>query len=340
MDRIVIIGMGLIGGSLGLALRAAKLKNVEVVGSDFDRGVLNDAKRLGAVDATEPNPMKAVANASMVVIATPILAFPEVLDVIGPHLPEGCVVTDVGSTKGQVMRWAAEKLPSHVSFVGGHPMAGKEVAGINAAEGDLFRGARYCVVPAPNATKQAVELVVGMASQAGAIPFFADADEHDMLVAGISHLPLVLSAALVRATTASPAWSEMALLASSGYRDSTRLAATDPALTRGIGMTNQAALLRWIDGAAQSLAELRALLAENPDSFLEAMDKARDSRLLWAADRAGTLKDAKASDIPSTGEMMTDLFVGRGLTKFLKVQDEKLSEIESRNERPKNDAHH
>ena len=77
---------------------ASDLKNVEVIGSDFDRGVLNDAKRLGAVDATEPNPIKAVSNASMVVIATPILAFPEVLDVIAPHLPEGCVVTDVGST--------------------------------------------------------------------------------------------------------------------------------------------------------------------------------------------------------------------------------------------------
>jgi len=326
MDRIIIIGMGLIGGSIGLALRAAKLKNIEVVGVDFDRGVLNQAKKLGAADATETNPTKAVADAALVVVATPILAFPEVFQTIAPHVPEGCVVTDVGSTKGQVLRWAAEHLPARIPFVGGHPMAGREVAGIEGASATLFQGTRYCIVPAPTASKEAVELLVSVASHLGAQPFFADPDEHDVLVAGISHLPLVASAALMATAAGSPAWREMALLASSGFRDTTRLAATDPALTRGIGLTNQAGVLRWIDGLQETLAGFRHLLQEDPEAFLTAMDKARDQRLLWMADRQGLNK--QESDLPSASDMMTDLFVGRGVADFLKKQDQRLAEVE------------
>ncbi|MSQ10074.1 MAG: prephenate dehydrogenase [Dehalococcoidia bacterium] len=326
MERIVIIGMGLIGGSLGLALRAAKLKNIEVVGVDFDRGVLNQAKRLGAVDSTEGNPAKAVSSASLVIVATPILAFPEVFQTIAPHLPDNCVVTDVGSTKAQVLRWASEHLPPKIGFVGGHPMAGKEVAGIEGASATLFQGTRYCIVPAPTASKEAVELLVGVASQVGAQPFFADPEEHDVLVGGISHLPLVLSAALMATAAGSPAWREMALLASSGFRDTTRLAASDPGLTRGIGITNQASVLRWIDGLQETLATFRNLLQDDPEAFLAAMDKARDQRLLWMADRQGLNK--AESDLPNASEMMTDLFVGRGVASFLKQQDQRLADVE------------
>lgn len=336
MDRIVIIGMGLIGGSYGLALRAAKLKNIEIVGCDFDRGVLNDAKRMGAADSTEPNLAKAVHDAKAVILATPILAMPDVLEAIAPHLAESCVVTDVASTKAQVLRWARALLPPTVDFVGGHPMAGREVAGIKAASADLFQGSRYCVVPMPTSSKEAVDLVVRLAGQIGATTFFAEAEEHDVLVAGISHLPLVLAAALVRATTTSPAWKEMSQLAASGYRDTSRLALSDPELTRGIGVTNQAALLRWIDGAQDALAAYRKLLEDDPEAWAKAMDQARDARLLWMADREGKLKD-KRSDLPSATEMMTDMFVGRGVSSFLKQQDEKLKEIERKAERPRDD---
>lgn len=331
MDRIVIIGMGLIGGSLGLALRAAKLRNIQVVGVDYDRGVLNEAKRLGAADVVEANPARAVADAGLVIVATPLLTFPEVFATIAPHLPEGCVVSDVGSTKAQVMRWAQEHLPAHTPFVGGHPMAGREVAGIAGATATLFQGTRYCIVPSPTASNDAVQLLVGVASQVGAQPFFADAEEHDALVAGVSHLPLVVAASLMATASASPAWREMAQLAATGFQDTTRLAATDPALTRGIGLTNRAGLLRWIDGMQETLARFRQLLQDDPEAFLEAMDKARDARLLWQADRQGTLKPKP--DLPSATEMMTDLFVGRGVAKFLKQQDDRLAEIERRAER-------
>ncbi len=333
MDRIVIIGMGLIGGSMGMALRAAKLKNIEIVGADVDRGALNDAKRLGAVDSTEPNPVKAVQNASLVIVATPLLAFPAVFEAIAPHLPDNCVVTDVGSTKAQVMRWAQQYLPPTIPFVGGHPLAGSEVAGIQAASVDLFQGCTYCIVPAPNATKAAVELVGGVAAQIGATAFFTDAEEHDVLVGGISHLPLVLSAALVATASRSPAWREMSMLASTGFRDTSRLASTDPALSRGIGLTNQAALLRWIDGVQEVLSEYRSALQQDPDRFVQALDTARESRLKWLAERAGQGGKGKL-EVPSPGELMGDLFFGRGVQQFLKKQEDKLTEMERRTQPP------
>lgn len=333
MDRIVIIGMGLIGGSMGMALRAAKLKNIEIMGTDVDRGALNDAKRLGAVDSTEPNPVKAVEKASLVIVATPILAFPAVFEAIASHLPDNCVVTDVGSTKTQVMRWAQQYLPPNIPFIGGHPMAGREVAGIQAASADLFKGSTYCIVPAPNATKEAVELLVGVAAQIGATAFFTDAEEHDVLVGGISHLPLVLSAALVATASRSPAWREMSMLASSGFRDTSRLASTDPALSHGIGLTNQAALLRWIDGVQEVLSEYRVALQEDPALFVQALDAARESRLKWLAGREGQGGKAKM-EVPNPGELMGDLFFGRGVQQFLKKQEDKLTEMERRAQPP------
>ena len=255
MDRIVIIGLGLIGGSLGMALKAAKLHDVEIIGVDNSWDVVNMAKRKGAVDAIERNPLEAVASAQVVIVATPILTFPDVFRGIAPHLPEGCVVTDTGSTKAQVLEWARELLPPTVSFVGGHPMAGKENSGIQNASPTLFQKTLYCVVPTPEASKTSMDLIVGLATTVGATQYFVDAAEHDILVGGISHLPLLVSAALVSTTTRSPSWDEMSKLASSGFLDVSRLASTDIELSRGIGQTNQAGLLRWLDGYMEVLAD-------------------------------------------------------------------------------------
>src|SRR3989442_4646750 len=143
--RIAIIGTGLIGGSLGLALKASGLQGLEIVGHDRDRNVATKAEKAGAIDRPEHNLSRAVAGAGMVIIAVPVLAMREVMQEIAPHLAEGAVVTDTASTKSHVMQWAAELLPEHVNFVGGHPMAGKETPGVEQAEGTLFRERAYCV---------------------------------------------------------------------------------------------------------------------------------------------------------------------------------------------------
>src|SRR3990172_3176705 len=222
--RLTIIGTGLIGGSLGLALKAAKLEDVEIVGHDQERGAANRAQRLGAIDRAEHNLQRAVAGASIVIIATPVLAVAEVMKQIADDLAEGAVVTDTASTKAQVLQWAEKLLPSHVNFVGGHPMAGKETPGIKHAEATLFRGKAYGICPSVRASEAAVQSVVGLAQLVGAEPLFLDPEEHDQYAAAVSHLPLLISTALFALVRSSPAWRDIAPMASTGFRDLTRLA--------------------------------------------------------------------------------------------------------------------
>ena len=203
MDKITIIGTGLIGTSLGMALKKAQVK-AEIVGSDRDRGVANRAQKMGGADSTEPNPLRAVRDARIVVLATPIRAIEEVMKLIGPELEDGCVVTDTGSTKVSVLQWAEENLPSNVSFVGGHPMAGKEESGPDAAQVDLFQGATYCLIPARNTGQDALGTVVNLVEAIGAKPYFIDPVEHDSYVGAVSHLPMILSTVLTRLTSSSP----------------------------------------------------------------------------------------------------------------------------------------
>ena len=221
MSKITIIGLGLIGTSIGMALRKAKV-NVEVIGHDRDRGSANQAQKMGATDKNEWNLISAVEDAMIVIIATPVKTIEDVMQQIAPVLKEGCIVTDTGSTKATVLQWASKHLPPHVQFIGGHPMAGKETSGPHGAEASLFEGAKYCILPGKGSNAQSAQTIVEMAEIIGAVPYFLDPVEHDSYVAAISHLPMLLSSVLVKITSDSPAWPEMARLASTGYRDLSR----------------------------------------------------------------------------------------------------------------------
>ena len=276
--RITIIGTGLIGGSLGLALKAADLPGVEIVGHDRSRDAANKARKIGAVDRAEHNLPRAVRGAGMVIIATPVLAVHEVLQQISPDLPEGCVVTDTASTKTTVLQWAAELLPPTVSFVGGHPMAGKETPGIANADVDLFRGGAYCICPSVDAHEGAVRAVAGLAALVGAEPLYLDPQEHDQYAAAVSHMPLVLSTALFTLLRGSPAWPDLAPLASSGFRDLTRLASGDPQMSHDIFLSNREAALHWLDRIREELARYRDLLQGDAETLLETFVKAKIDR--------------------------------------------------------------
>ena len=279
MRRIAIIGLGLIGGSMGLALK--KVADLELVGFARRPEVASKALSIGAVDRAEGNLLSAVEEASLVIIATPVVAIKEILAQIGERLAQGCIVTDTASTKAQVMGWAEEFLPSSVSFIGGHPMAGKEASGIEAADADLFAGCTYCLVPGRRATAEAINVVEGLVGQIGARPIFLDASEHDSLVAAISHLPLLLSAALVSATTRSPSWPKMAKLAATGFRDLTRLASGNPEMSRDICLTNREPILHWIDEYIKELGEFRRLVGEGGQEMEQAFIRARQGRERW-----------------------------------------------------------
>ena len=278
---VTIIGLGLIGGSIGLALRQGKKSSWEVVGHSRRTDTVTKALSIGAIDRAETNLRDAVRQAELIIIATPVLTVKDIFSGIATHLAPGCIVSDTASTKVQVMKWGEEILPPTVNFIGGHPMAGRESYGIRAAEPDLFRGCAYCLTPSKNASPKSIDIVVAMTEKLRAMPFHIDAQEHDDLVAGISHLPILLSAALVSVTTKGPSWSRMSKLASSGYHDVTRLASGNPEVNSHICLSNQQAIVGWIDKFSRELERYRQLVTGGDRNLEQALAEANRARQEW-----------------------------------------------------------
>ncbi len=278
---VTIIGLGLIGGSIGLALRQGERPGWGIIGYSRRQETVAKALSSSAIERGESNLKDAVKKADFVIIATPVLTVKRIFSEIAPHLPSGCIVTDTASTKVQVMKWAEEILPPTVDFIGGHPMAGKETYGIQAAEAELFRGCTYCLTQSKKTSPKSIDMVTGMVKKLGAIPFFIDAQEHDNLVAGISHLPLLLSAALVSLTTRNPSWSKMSKLAASGYYDLTRLASGNPEVNSHICLSNQESIVNWIDKFSHELDRYRQLVAGGDKHLEQALIEANKARQKW-----------------------------------------------------------
>jgi len=334
VERITIIGLGLIGGSLGLALKAAKLTGIEIVGCDKDTLAAGDARRLRAVDKSERSLQRAVRGARLVIIATPIMAIRGVMEEIAGELRENCVVTDTASTKAIVMEWASQLLPPTVSFVGGHPMAGKETSGVQNAEAKLFAGKPYCVIPAPEASEGAVGVVTGIVQLVGAQPFFIGAEEHDRYVAAVSHLPLVLSTALFTLVRGSPAWPELSSLASSGFLGATRLASTDAELSHDICLTNREAVLHWLDRMVEELGRYRELLQEGQEEELfKAFARAQLDRDAYVTAGPPVREPVAAEELPTSGEQLAALLVGQRLVRRVKEIGKLLEEKQERGRR-------
>jgi prephenate dehydrogenase len=266
MERIAVLGLGLIGGSLALALHQADVAE-RIAGYDANPHTAHRAVERNAITQMCATAEEAVQQADMVILATPILAMPELLMRIAPALKPGTLVTDTASTKVQVVEWAGTLLPAHTVFVGGHPMAGRELSGIDAAEAGLFEGCTYCLTPTPHTPSAAIVRLKEVVVRLAAHPMILDAREHDRLVAGISHLPFVVSSALARMLGQDEGWSQMAALAASGYRDISRLAAGSPTMYRDICSTNKEAIVDWLDALVMQLAELRSLIATGDDSL-------------------------------------------------------------------------
>lgn len=322
MQQVTIVGLGLIGASIGLGLhrwssaRGADAQ-LRIVGFDIELLHQNEAKRIKAVDRTTWTLAEAVRDADLIVVATPPSAVPDVFATIAEHAPDGAVVTDTCSTKAAVLRWADELLPPRLHFVGGHPMAGKTQS-IEGADADLFRGAVWIVTPSLRASQQAIETVLGLIAALGAEPRFLDPAEHDSYVAAISHLPFLLSTALMRITSRDVAWREMRQLTAGGFRDTTRLAGGNPRMHRDICATNSSAIVRWLDTAIAELEHYRELIAAGSEEALTKLqaifEQARDARAEWATQErrpAETLHDT-ATDLAqlSIGQHFQQMLVG------------------------------
>lgn len=318
-QQVTIIGLGLIGGSMGLALKRWSRENksgLVIVGFDEQVSRQNQAKKMGAIDKSEWSLGKAVSDADIVVLATPVQAMKQLMEDIADDLKAGAIVTDTGSTKVDVMEWA-RSLPTTVSFVGGHPMAGKAES-LDAADADLFKGSTWVVSPSVTAQEEAIRNVLGIIAAVGAESYFVDPVEHDSFVAAVSHLPFLSAAALIHGITSDPAWRDMRSLASSGLRDTTRLALGNPKMHRDIAITNRDAICRWIDQYIDSLRDVQALVADTSEgaedrlsSFLERAqdDRARLEVPVNRIDETMT-ESQRQADKDTFGDQMSRMFFG------------------------------
>jgi prephenate dehydrogenase len=280
---VAIVGVGLIGGSLALALRRAAAVST-IVAADRDRQALERASALGVIDHAADSISEAARGADLVVIALPVRAVGGALHDVGLALEPHAVVTDVGSTKGEVVRIARDELRQRFArFVPGHPIAGRETSGVEAATADLYRGARVVLTPQPETDADAVDTVRSAWEAAGARVTQLAADVHDRIFAAVSHLPHILSFALVSEIADRPDAAELLGFAAGGFRDFTRIAASSPEMWRDISLQNRGALLAELDRYEARLAVFRALIEKGDGPALERlMAEARTARHAWA----------------------------------------------------------
>jgi len=271
MPAVAIVGLGLMGSSLALALKEAQPGTV-VVGSDPDAMTLRKALDRGIVESASAD-LSVVAVADLVVVAVPILSLRSVFSSLRGRV-DGKVITDMASTKETVMEWASA---SGIDLVGGHPMCGKEASGIDAADASIFKGAPWVLTRSESAVTALVESV-------GAHPLVMDAATHDRLVAGVSHGAFLLSVGYVLSLSSRSDWPEASRLAASGFRDMSRLAAGDPELYAGISRTNRDNLVEQLDAISATLAKLRRHLQDDDPRLVELFEEARSVRERWAHD--------------------------------------------------------
>ncbi|HLQ62940.1 MAG TPA: prephenate dehydrogenase/arogenate dehydrogenase family protein, partial [Candidatus Acidoferrales bacterium] len=266
--RVAVVGLGLMGGSLALALRQAA-PGVRLVGVDRDPRTLEKARQSGVVDEAAAG-LDVVEGADLVVLAVPIDALRQILAAGSGHFGEA-VVTDLASTKAQVLSWAAE---AGVDLVGGHPLCGRERSGLEAADAGLFRGAAWVLTRPEPAVVEVVEAV-------GARVVVLDPDTHDRLLAGVSHAAFLLSTAYVLALAGSPDWPQMSALAASGFRDLSRLAEGDSEMYAAIVRTNREHVAAHLDAVLGSLQRVRRHLAADDVRLVELFEEAKAVRERW-----------------------------------------------------------
>jgi prephenate dehydrogenase len=311
---ITIIGTGLIGTSLGMAISQARGSELTVLGHDRDPGQAGLARRMGAVQKVERNLISASAKADMLILAIPAQEIRETLELVANDLKPGCVVTDTASVKVAVLEWADELLPPEVSFVGGDPILFGDEAGIESARADLFAEKQYCIAPSMRASSEAIKLVTDLVSLVGAVPHFIDPHEHDGLVGATEHLADVVSVTLLRALSSSPGWRDMRRMAGATFDRVTCFSQADPTEYVGRALLNRQNLLRWIDALQGELSQFRLLVDREDEAALyDYYQEEMENRLQWLQDRAaGNWGDQpEKSDLPSTGEFMSQMLFGR-----------------------------
>lgn len=280
--KITIIGLGLIGGSLGLLLKE-KL-NGQVIGFSLHKKTLKKALKIGAIDKIANSLKESIEATEIVFIATPIPVITKILKKLVPFLKPNTIITDVGSVKEIVVEEAEKILPKSVSFIGGHPMAGKERKGIVHAKANLLKGCVWVLTPGKNIKKVDLNKLKRLIKKIGCQPLVVNPKWHDKAVAGISHLPAILASTLCNIQGKQKDWPKRQQLAAKGFRDISRLAANPPNLHTDFCLQNQKNIISLINKTTKELKEFQKTLKEKDRNKVFAFfQKAQKIRNDWFA---------------------------------------------------------
>jgi prephenate dehydrogenase len=280
--QVAIIGVGLIGGSLGMILRRKAMAD-HVVGIGRRVENLKTAVELGAIDRYVADPKEGVQGADLVILATPVDTYDRHLKEWAHCLTPGAIVSDVGSVKGTLVEQSEAAMPAGVHFVGAHPIAGKEKTGVAAGSDQLFKGARCIVTPTKRTDPQALERIKQLWEEAGSIVLTMDPHLHDQILGAVSHLPHIAAFALMNALAdlRDHRLSALDLAGHSGggLRDTTRIAASSPEMWRDIFLWNRDNLVSYIDQYQRALEDLKRLIKAGDAAGIEkALERAKGER--------------------------------------------------------------
>jgi len=283
VNKILIFGVGLIGGSLALTAKKTAFAS-HIVGVGRNQDNLDSAIKLKLIDRISNNVENDIAESHIIVIASPVAQFPSILKTIQPHLASHTIITDVGSSKTEVMKSAKEILgPQYSQFIGGHPIAGSEKHGATAADIDLFKNKNVILTPDESTSSQAKETIEALWKNAGAVISNMSHTEHDKIFSTISHLPHLLAFSLVDMITQRPNANELLKFAASGFKDFTRIAASSPEMWKDITLANKQFILEDIQHFENEIKLLKdAIEHEDAKKILALFENASKTRSKWS----------------------------------------------------------
>lgn len=280
--KIAIIGVGLIGGSFALSLRKAGF-NGRIAGIGRKKENLIRAKDSGIIEEYFTVPIEGVKDADLILLSTPLGQFPKIVKDIRGHIKKGAIVTDVGSVKAEVIKKLEPLIPEGVSFVGGHPIAGKECSGADAASSELFNKTRCIITPSPNTNREALERILALWNAFGSKTVLMSPDEHDSIFAAVSHLPHVIAYVLIN--TIMDLDKDILFHGGRSLRDMTRIALSPPELWRDICSSNKENILKSLDHFLSSTLDIKKLIEKSDwDNLWQEFQKAKVGRQILESD--------------------------------------------------------
>ncbi|MCS6842971.1 MAG: prephenate dehydrogenase/arogenate dehydrogenase family protein [Caldilineales bacterium] len=310
--QITIVGLGLIGNSIGLALMQGE-RSFEIVGHDKEPTAASQAKKMKAVDRTEWNLIAACEGADLLILALPLPAIEETLRAVARDLKPGCVVMDTASLKAPALAWAAALLPDSSTYIATNPIVFSQERGGAAARADLFQRATWAICPTAATAEAAVKTAADLISRVGARPLFLEPAEHDSMLAAVEHLPALLGSALMASVAGQPAWREMRQLAGSQFESATHGIADAASVLADLAVYNRENLSRWIDLFVETLRGWQeAMVAGDRERLAGAVADADAQHSRWLQQRAaGRWEETTEGEMPTSRSIYSSLLFGR-----------------------------